>query len=161
MGMAIEGKSKIASVTPTLDTSAYASGDRVGTVMEFTNAMDDASGTGTVVSLVILDKAAQGSALTLLLFNDSPTVASADNAALDISDAEMAKCIGAIPIATGDYVTTASNSIATVRGINLLIGSTKSATNLTGKSIFGLLKSGGSPTYAASSLIVNLCIKQD
>jgi hypothetical protein len=161
MGVAIEGKSKIVSATPTLDTNIYASGDRVGTVMEFSNAMDDSSGTGTIVSVTVLDKAGQGSALSLLLFNDLPTVASADNAAIDISDAEMAKCVGVIPIASGDYVTTASNSIATVRGVNLLVQSAKSANSLTGKSLFGVLKSGGTPTYAASSLVVSLCIKQD
>jgi hypothetical protein len=161
MGIAIEGKSKIVSATPTLDTSAYASGDRVGTVMQFTNAMDDSSGTGTVVSITVLDKAAQSVALSLLLFNDLPTVASADNAALDISDAEMAKCIGVIPIATGDYVSTASNSIATVRNVNLLIGAVRSESNQTAKVIYGLLKSGGTPTYAASSLVVSLGIKQD
>lgn len=161
MGMAIEGKSKIASATPTLDTNAYASGDRVGSVMEFTNAMDDSSGTGTIVSLTILDKAAQGSILTLLLFNDLPTIASADNAAIDISDAEMAKCIGSIPVAAADYVTTASNSIATIRNVNLLVQAAKSSSNSTGKSLYGVLRSGGSPTYAASSLVVSLGIKQD
>lgn len=161
MGSAMEGKSRVVSATPTLDTNAYASGDRVGSVMTFTNAMDDSGGTGTVISVVVLDKAAQGSALSLLLFNDLPTVASADNAAIDISDAEMAKCVGVIPIASGDYVTTASNSVATVRGVNLLVKSTKSANNLKGKNLFGVLKSGGSPTYAASSLVVSLCIKQD
>lgn len=161
MGTAIEGKSKIVSATPTLDTSAYASGDRVGSVIEFALAMDDSSGTGTVVSLVILDKAAAGSALSLMLFNDLPVVASADNAAIDISDAEMVKCIGVIPIATTDYVTTASNSVATVRNVNLEIGATKSADNSTGRSIYGVLKSGGSPTYAASSLVLKLGVKQD
>lgn len=161
MGAATEGKSKVVSVTPTLDTNAYASGDRVGSVMEFSNAMDDSSGTGTIVSVTILDKAGQGSVLSLLLFNDLPTVASADNAAIDITDAEMAKCVGVVPIASADYVTTASNSIATVRSINLLVQAAKSATSSTGKSLFGVLKSGGSPTYAANSLVVSLCIKQD
>jgi hypothetical protein len=161
MGMAIEGKSKIVSATPTLDTNIYASGDRVGSVMTFSSAMDDSSGTGTVVSVVILDKAAQGSALSLLLFNDLPTVASADNAALDISDTEMEKCVGVIPIASGDYVTATSGSVATVRSVNLLLNSAKSANNLTGTNLYGVLKSGGTPTYAASSLIVKVCIKQD
>lgn len=161
MGMVIEGKSKIVSATPTLDTNVYAANDRVGSVMEFANAMDDASGTGIIVSVTVLDKATQGVALSLFLFKDIPTVASADNAALDISDAEMAKCVGVIPIATGDYVATASNTIATVRDVSLLVGATKSATSLTGKSLYGVLRTGGTPTYAADSLVVSLCIKQD
>jgi hypothetical protein len=161
MGMAIDGKSKVVSATPTLDTNVYASGDRVGSVMTFSNAMDDSSGTGVVVSVVILDKAAQSSVLSLLLFNDLPTVASADNAAIDISDTEMEKCVGVIPIAAADYVATASNTVATIRNVNLLLNSAKSSSSLEGKNLYGVLRSGGSPTYAASSLVVKLCIKQD
>jgi hypothetical protein len=162
MGTAIEGKSKVVTMTPTIDTSAYASGDQLGSLVELSNALDDSSGTGTIVSVAVLDKAAQSSALTLLLFKDKPTVASSDNAALNISDSEMAKCLGIIPIAGTDYVALSANSIASVRNVNLVISSTKSDLNLNGTSLWAILRSGGSPTYgAASDLVLSIGIKQD
>jgi len=159
--MVLEGKSKIVLATPTLDTSAYASGDRVGSIMEFVGAMDTSSDTGNILSITILDRAALTAALTLLLFKDLPTIASADNAALNITDAEMDKCIGWIPIATADYISATAATIATVRNVNLLVGAVKSQTNPTGTSLFGVLRTTGTPTYAANSLTVSLCIKQD
>lgn len=163
MGMTIEGKAKIVTVTPTVDTNIYASGDHLGTLVELANALDDASGTGLIVSVVINDKASQNSVLNLLLFKDKPTVASADNAALNITDAEMAaKCIGHIPVAAADYVALSASSVAAVRNVNLMVQGLKSSDNPNGKSLWAILRSGGTPTYTSTTdLVISFGIKQD
>lgn len=163
MGMAIEGKSKILTMTPVVDTSVYASGDQLGSLVELQNAVDDSSGTGTVVSVAVLDKASQSASLSVLLFKDKPVVTSSDNGSLNISDAEMAsKCLGLVPVASNDYVALNASSIATVRNVNLIVASSKSSDNLSGKSLWAILRSGGTPTYtSASDLVLSIGIKQD
>lgn len=162
MGAAIETKSKILTMTPTIDTSAYAVGDQLGSLVELTNAVDDPSGTGTIVSVAVLDKSSKSAAMELLLFNDIPTVTSTDNVALNVSDAEMAKCLGSVKVLTTSYIALTANSLASVNGVNLIVRSAKSATNLTGKSIWALLMSSGTPTYVGTTdLVISIGIKQD
>lgn len=151
------GKEAI-TVTPTLDTNAYASGDRVGSIMEFENILKVSPGKTVLVNATILDKAKQSAALNLFLFNALPTVASADNAALDISDTEMEKCIGVISFLSSDYNTQNSGSsfAQLSQSPNLVLKNTSE----TSKSIWGLLVSAGSPTYAVSSLKVTLHVME-
>lgn len=134
----------VVEVNPTLDTSAYASGDRVGSLMTITGVGE--SGSGCVLDkVVIVDQAKQSSALKILLFNAAPTIASADNAAIDITDAEMiAKCIGVIDVPSASYVALANNSV-----VDVAYARSVKAPAMT---MYALLVSAGSPTYAASSL---------
>lgn len=163
MGMEIETKSRVIQSTPTISTSIYASGDQLGSLMELTNAMDDSSGTGQVLSLSILDRSSQSSILQVLLFNDLPTVASSDNGALNIADAEMAsKCVGHISVVAADYFALSASSMACVRNINLMVNSVNSVTNPTGKSLWAIIRCGGTPTYAGTTdLTLSFGIRQD
>jgi hypothetical protein len=152
--------------TPVIDTAIYASGDRVGSVMTFTDAADGPYQGGRVKGVRIYDAAVQKSVLNLWLFKNTPTVASADNAALDITDPNMvaADPIGFVPIAAADYVDTASNAVAfkylTEPGLPFMAGST-AAGGGTGV-IYGLLESGGTPTYGATNaLTVTLIVEHD
>jgi len=151
-------------VTPVLDTNAYAAGDRVGSIMTFTPAHMDKGGYFSVTDVFVVDQALQSVALNFWMFDALPVVASADNAALDITDAEMiAKAIGYAALATGDYVATASNSLGqsqtpgyTLRGHRLKKGAGQVPG---GKSLFVVMEAGAlaTPTYAAGSLKV--CFK--
>lgn len=159
--MEIDLTSKVISITPTLDTAAYAAGDQLGSLQEVAGALADSSGTGKLVSVVVLDKAKQSLALDVLLFREQPTVTSVDNAALDLSDTEMEKCIGTIRVATTDYAALNVNSVASVKNINLMLHAVKGSNNTTGTSLWMILMAQGAPTYAANSLIVKLGIAQD
>lgn len=149
------------SATPTLDTVAYAIGDRVGTVMDFAGLSDTPGDSVAIVGLRIVDLAVQKAALNLWLFRVSPTIASADNAALDMTDGNLTAAVpvGFISIAATDYVDTASNAV----GLKMLVqpglvahtGATAGAVGDTGH-LYGLLESGGTPTYAANSLTLTL-----
>lgn len=160
---ASDNKAVIVFATPTIDTGIYASGDQLGSLVELTNALDDSSGTGTITSVSIVDKAKQASIIQLLFFRDKPVVTSVNNAALDISDAEMIdKCIGVVAFAAADYIALNVNSVATIRDVGLVISSRKSADNLNGTSLWVIARSGGTPTYTSTSdLVISIGIKQD
>src|SRR5436190_18178347 len=149
------------AVIPALDTVAYASGDRVGTVMDFAGLSDTPGDAVAIIALRIVDLAVQKAALNLWLFRVSPTIASADNAALDITDANLTAVVpvGFISIAATDYVDTASNAVGLKMlpqpGLVAHTGATAGAVGATGH-LYGLLESAGTPTYAAGSLTVTL-----
>ena len=154
----------VVDVTPVLDTSAYATGDQMGAVFEIPNATPESSGTATLNHLLVIDSALQSLAFELWLFKNEPTLASTDNAAFDITDANLlaAEPIGIVPIAAADYKATASNSVASMTAstftgnvgdkIQSAVGST---------SIWGVLVARGAPTYAADSLKLRISLDQD
>ena len=139
-------------IVPSLDTSIYASGDSLHTaVLEFPDAVA-AGGGAYVESMVIVDGAAQSQPCELWLFDQTVTPAAA-NAAHSISDIDAAKCLGVI--SSGVYYASALNSVSVAKGVSLPV---KAAG--TGTSLFGILVTRGTPTYAASSLTVSLILSR-
>jgi len=134
-------------ITPTVDTSAYGSGDQIGTVFTIT-PVSDAGGAHLAVldTVIVTDKASQSAALDILLFDELPTVASADQAACNVSDAEMAdKCIGVISLASASYKALSANSVVMAHQLSLSLKPKKDNT------LYGLLVSRGTPTYTSAS----------
>lgn len=80
----------VASTGLTTATTAYTAGDQVGAVFTFT-----LTNKTIILGGILSDKAAIVGAMTLWLFNSSPTPA-ADNAAFSISDADALNVIGTI-----------------------------------------------------------------
>lgn len=151
----IDGRRVSVSATPTIDTNAYSANDQVGGLQTLASAVRTGIGTCILESITILDKAAQSAAIQVLFFNASPTIASSNNAAIDITDAEMVKFIGSVTIAATDYVTTASNSASTTKNIQLPLAPAS------GTSLFAVAKTTGTPTYgSASDLIFTYNFKQ-
>jgi hypothetical protein len=146
------------SVTPTISSgSAYTSGDVVGGQMTFSGAVRVAGGSGTILSIMVLDKSqAQRAAMDLLFFDRSVTVA-ADNAAFATSDGDMANCLGICQI--GPYNTawagTPLNSISYLANVNIPI-----VLNGTDLYVAAVVRAG--PTYGSTSdLVFVLTILQD
>jgi hypothetical protein len=155
MGKANESTCRVVTFTPTVDTAIYASGDQLGSLVEIPNFVDEPSGFTKIVSLSGHDKAAQSSIMQVLFFRDRPTVTSVDNAALNISDAEMAdKCIGHVSIVAGDYFALSASSMGCVRNVQLVVTSRKGQLNLTGRSVWAIIRCGGTPTYASTTDLV-------
>jgi hypothetical protein len=136
----------VVEVTPTVSTSAYTANDQVGGLMTLDGAAPG-KGAGTVLnSIVIVDKASQAAEIDLYFFDESPTVASSDNAAADVTDAEMVdKCIGHVTVVAGDYAALAANSTACVRDIALSLKPRASTT------LYCLAVTRGTPTYGSTS----------
>ncbi len=150
-------------VTPTIDTAAYQSGDRLGSVMTFANCALTSGGSGTVVKAVLEDEAASSFEIWLHLFKVSPTLVNADNGVLDITDANLAT---ALYVGTVKFLTTDSKSFSTssrvVEGTWLggppAIGYTTSGSS----SLFGVLEARGAYDAAATDdLVVTLTVIRD
>ena len=139
-------------VTPVLDTSAYTSGDRVGAIHTITGA-GHGFRSAVLESIAIIDKDAQGAALKVHFFDALPTVASADNAAIDISDAEAVKYTATVSIATTDYVSTASNKLAFVLPTRPIPMCLLAAHSGVASTLYAVVTTSGSPTYTASGLV--------
>lgn len=169
------GIDDVISVTPDLDTSAYASGDRLGSIQTIPgvfrrigrafdhNAIlskDAPNQCGKVIlqSIYIIDQALQSQPIDILFFDELPTVASADNAPIDVSDAEMiAKSIGSISI-TEPYIALAANSNVTKPNIGLLLKQKSTAAD---GNLYAVCVIRGNGTYQASSLVFRYGFLQD
>lgn len=114
----VSGKATVISVTPTLDTNAYGTGE----VLFETTAIADAvraSGLGaTLMGVTLIDKDDEGVAITLYFF-DSDVALGPLNDNPNIADADAANCIGIVDIGTGDYDDLGGAKVAHVRGIAL------------------------------------------
>jgi hypothetical protein len=153
-------RTHIAEVTPVLDTNAYATGDHLGSIHTINSALSNTDATSILVSLIITDAANQKAALEVHLFSALPTLTSSDNAAIRIADSEVASYhLGYISVAATDYVTldaTAGNAVAVKTGLNIVVNN-----KALGTSIYAVVVSRGSPTYAASSLVFKYGFLQD
>lgn len=147
--------------TPTINTSAYTSGDELGTLQTLTSAVRVSGGSGKLLAITVLDKTqAQRSAIDILFFDRSITVAGNNNPFAP-SDGDMANCLGLVAIATGDYNTawagTPTNSVATKILATPLPFVVNGSTSL-----FALAVVRGTPTYtSASDLVFSYLIAQD
>lgn len=148
------------TLTPTISTTAYASGDVIGASMTFTGAALAAGRPGQVIGAVLHDDGKQKVGLELWLFLTAPTLVNADNGVFDITDANLATAlpIGVIDFLTGNYRDSLSGSIAmgTFLGGPVSIPYVTTAT----ANIFGALVSRGTPTYAATDLTIDLICNQ-
>jgi len=113
----IEARSQLeltrVDVTPTITSgTAYAAGDAVGGLMKFEDVVDGEGGHGEIRKVVITDKGAQNAAFDLVIFSGTFTP-TANDAELDISDADLLNSLGVISVGSGTYVSFKDNSVAT------------------------------------------------
>lgn len=137
---------QVIEVTPTIDTSAYASGDHMGTLMTLsTGRTFELAHNGLLETVSVLAKDSTKNDFTIFFFDASPTVTSTDNDPLDISDAEMAdKALGWVQVTTEDFQDLANSALATVRGVNLPL---KSTTGI----VYAQMMANEAQTYAAAT----------
>lgn len=138
-------KTSVATATPTISTSAYTSGYQMGGILTFANMVRVSGSTAVMMSVQIVDGSKQNAQLSLFLFNASPTITSSDQQAFAMTTANLkSQCIGTVEIAATNYSSLSANSIATVAAIAMPY-------KLAATSLFGVLVSRGTPTYASSS----------
>ena len=115
----------------TTATTAYTAGDTAGTELTLANAARVSGWGGVITGASLLDKSNKVNAIGVefWLFKAASTP-SADNAAADWSDANMANFVGIITFDTGSWKINTSNSINTQQNLNLGYGC--SATSLFG-----------------------------
>lgn len=96
----VAGLTGLVEATPTMDTSAYASGDVFGSLMTLTGAVRDDGYTAILQSIVLRSITAIGAAeVDVVIFDEAPGASyGADNAAFAIADADIAKIIGCVSL---------------------------------------------------------------
>jgi hypothetical protein len=145
----------VASVTPTLDTAAYATGDSLSAAdLDFTDVVDNNGGSGRVKKLIVVDNDAQAGPLELWLFTAAVSPAAA-NAAHSITDGEAATCVGVISVVAANYFASALNAVAHV-DVDLPFVCASAANDL-----FGVIVSRSNKTYTASGLTFKLLVERD
>lgn len=132
----------IISVSPTVDTNIYASGDLVGGKLTLTDAALAGPTKVVLQAVEIVDLAKQSVALDVVLFGANPSATTfTDNAAFDIDDADLPKVLGVVSVTT--WYAFNDNSVGQARGLSLPVTSTGS--------LYAALVSRATPTFAAAT----------
>lgn len=140
------------SVTPTVDTSAYAAGDLIGGKLSVDLSFFRDHELLALKGLVLADKAKQSAALDVLFFGADPSATTfTDNAAFDPADADLAKVIAALPLASADYLAFSDSSLVVATGIEIPLALDAADASL---SLYVALISRGAPTYASAADLV-------
>lgn len=135
---------------PTISTSAYASGNSLGGVIDF-GAIARASGSPLyIVSATLSDSSQQNAAIDLFLFNANPSNGTyTDHATPTYNKTDALMVRGVIPFSAYANIGT-GGSVCSVPNIGLSI-----VPNAT-QHLYGLMLVRGTPTYAALAITVEL-----
>lgn len=151
---------KVVTVTPTISTSAYTSGDQIGGIMTITDVIRQDSngrfGTSELVEVTILDGSKQDVAIDVWLFNKSPTVTSVDNGAFAMTYANMQdQSLGVVQLgASGTYSDASATSICSTANLNIPVQVAFTASSPT--NIYAIAVVRGAPTYASTTSLTFL-----
>lgn len=124
-----------------VQAALYATGDQMGELMNFSQCLGASRGSCFIQDVLISDAAAQVADADLILFKQSPTLASSDNAAFSIADASLPYIMAVVPIRT--HYTLTGNSVSTAHGLSIAVDSTNA------KDLYGVLVARSGPTFAA------------
>jgi hypothetical protein len=136
-------------VTPTLDTSAYASGDTLFATTAISGAVRANDLRSALQSIAVIDKAKQAPAMRLLFFKAAVTYGTA-NSAPSLSDSDAVNYLGHVDIAAADYEQGTNNYVACARNIGLLLEAASGTTTV----YVAARLTAGTPTFAASDLVL-------
>lgn len=153
----VQTNSDVLTVTPTLDTSAYASGDVLFAATAVASVVPAAGGVATLGSLVLIDKDDQGQAIDLYFFDATVTVDALNAAWATLSDADAAKFLGKVSVGTSDWEDAGGARLA---HLTLAKGVLLKPASGTSAYVVGICRSG-TPTHTASGLVLRLGVYQD
>lgn len=148
--------SKVIEVTPTIDTSAYTTGDLIGTKLTLAGSGNESLGSGFIESVEITDLDKETVDIDVVIFDADPSGTTfTDNAAFDPADADLVNIVCVIPVTS--HFDFNDNGVSIVKNVGcpykLAVGST---------SLYAALVSRASVTYtSAADLKLRVGIKQD
>lgn len=142
-------------ITPTVTAGAYTAGDVVGGLLTFPTVLASQPGSGELREVILYDNVKQQKAMTLFLFDSAPSVI-ADNAAFNLSAADLRRCFAVVPIAIHKVYSTATRGFSLARALSVPVFTD------TNGSIYAYLVCDVAPTYGATDdLTLGLSIIQD
>lgn len=137
------------TATPTISTSAYASGDVIGGLMTFEDEelieATKPNRRAYVTAVRVADKSTQAAPMDLYLFESSPSGGGSDNAAFDPDDADLLIGPADKPIHITDWSTNNDNCSGKSGALGVAIKPT-----VDGK-FYARAVSRGTPTYGSTS----------
>lgn len=145
----------VRSLTMSLDTSAYSSGDTIADTQELPDAVKVNDAGGILQSLTVIDKDDQGVAFDVWLMDANVSMGT-ENSAPNISDTNAASIIGRVAVATGDYVDLGGCRVANIKNINLPIKPVAGGTSI----YVAIVNGSGTPTFTASGVVLRFGIVQ-
>lgn len=146
----------VVSVTPTLDTGAYATGDLMGGKLSVAGAASASGGSGKILSVVVVDDDKQLGALTIQCFAADPTnTTHTDQAAFAPADADLATAIASVDVLSTDYQSYSTNSVASRYNLNIPYDLA------TGTTLYCDLVSRDAKTYAADGITLLFFLERD
>ena len=147
----VGGNTILFSVTPTLDTSAYAAGDVLFDRTVLTNFFRKNDGTGILQSIQVIDGDDNGVAIDFYLQTTNQTLGTA-NAAPSISDANAAEILGPFSIAAADYKDLGGVKVGKISGLAQAIKSVSGARTL----YISAVVTSGTPTFTAAGIVLRI-----
>lgn len=141
----------VVDFTPLLDTNIYAQSDVLFVAQELTGFFPDPQTPVKLMSVVVLDGDDQNIAFDLVFSNATITLGTL-NSGVTITDADAAKIIGYVVIASTDINDTINSRLAAKNNINQMLKPNGS----TSVWISGVLRGAGTPTYTAAGMKIKL-----
>lgn len=137
------------TVTPTLDTLIYASGDTLFDTTAIPNAVGASGLQAILQTLTVIDKDDQAAAaMDVYIFSTGTSLTfGTANAAPSLSDANAAKLLGIVSIATGDWKDLGGAKVACLRNLGILVESSNV------RELGFAATTGGTPTQTAAGLV--------
>lgn len=157
---AVGGNTTVVSSTLVMSAAgAYATGDYMGTTttpQSFSGAGRVSGGTGIIKSILISDKILTANVAMELWILDRTFKAPTDNAAWDLSDANMLFVQGVIPIATTGWYASSAGQVYNDNSLSIPFKLS------TGRDLFyALVARGTTPAFTSLDLTISLGILQD
>lgn len=146
-------ETRYVSVTPVVDTSAYAAKDVVGGASAalgsgiLTFAVPKCGPT-RVSSVILTDKSDNATEYDIVLFKSLPTGTITDQSGFAPADASLTKMLPVINLATTDHFSFTDNGVSSLSSLNSSVFSVTSSSS--GNVLYAVIVSRGTPTYATS-----------
>lgn len=103
--------SRVITLTPAIQTSAYATGDLIGGKQLLANASRGFTGSGVISHIAVTDKDAINAEFDLVFFSSDPSASTfTENGSLSINDNDLIKRICTINISSSSYTSYPTNS---------------------------------------------------
>lgn len=140
------------TLTLTLDTSIYASGDVLANTQPLPGALRRMDSKGILRTLTVIDKDDQGAAMDVYFFSRNVSLG-AENGTPSITDADAEYYLGHISVESADYKDLGGAKVACIKNENIELSSLDSTRN-----VYVAVVTRGTPTHTAGGVILGFGI---
>jgi hypothetical protein len=150
-------QTRIIEHTLSVETGALADNDVIADTETMEGFFSYINGSGIITSIVLLDKADQGTAIDLIFLNDL-VVLGTENSAISITDSNADAIVGGISIAAGDFDDLIASQIAMKHDLHIPVKAKEGTMQL----FIGAVVRSGTPTYSsATNITLKIGLEED